>query len=498
MSWNSKVIRKLLIGLAIASITTTSVISLSSIFEEPILAQDLSAEESVEVEIPAAEDAEVEEEPLAPVTAGNATLPLDELEILLNPLPAEQVQAEADAWVGLLQDKAQDISDLELEIQRRQGEEIDGDVDTDLERGVVAATELEVEQSELISRLEVVLNNLDEKGGETTSYRQYMGAVSGIQFDITDAQSIGLRFMTWLQSEQGGIRWGFNLLKVIGISLAALLIAPRIGKLMNAILEPIENISELFRRFIVKVTGRAAYVIAALLALASIGVNLGPLLALLGGLSFILAFALQSNLGNFASGLMLLLYKPFDVDDEVEIAGHWAVIKEITLANTLLQVWGEGRTISIPNAAVWGGTIVNHTPKDGVRKICEKVCVNINEDMVEVKRIIEEVLLANPLVLKEDYWAGTFVWQVQDFGDVFYVARCKSDDYWTLYEELVLQIYSRLREAGIAFAVPEYRVSLDSKVKHESYSLPKEKKQLASGDVKQTQELMGLDIEAPA
>ena len=497
MPRHSKVIRKLLVGFELQIITATSLVTLSVGFGLPALAQSAEADESAAAEVvtPAAEAAAPEPAPLEAVTARNPEIPVNQLETLLKPLNQEQLQVEADAWTELLQDKAQEISDLEIEIQQQQNEEISGDVDTEREKSVVAVTELEAEQASLLTRLDSVLVSLEAKGGDSTAYRQYMSAVSGVDFDFTDAESIGLRFTTWLQSEEGGIRWGINLLKVLGIAIAAVVIAPRVGKVTNAALMRVDSISDLFRGFIVMVSKRAVYVIAALLALASIGVSLGPLLALVGGLSFVLAFALQSNLSNFASGLMLLLYRPFDVDDEVEIAGHWAVIKEITLANTILQVWGEGRIISIPNSTVWGGTIVNYTPTDDVRKVVEKIHVNINEDLVEVKRIIDETLSNHPLVLKDGFWAGSYVWQVKDVADVFYVARCKADDYWTLYEDLVLQIHSRLREVGIAFAVPEYRVFLNPEVEHEGYG--GHQNLLEAGDAKRTQEVMGLDFEAP-
>lgn len=493
MLWTDSTIRKFLLGFDLRIITATSIFSFSTLIGLPTLAQDVeSAVESVitELDTASSEASEPESEPLEALTTDDPEIPINQLEIRLTPLVQAQLEVEAEAWFVLLQEKAQEISDLELSIQRNAGEAIGGDVDNQREQEVVASTELKVDQDNLISRLNAVLNALDDKGGDTTTYRQYMGAVSGLDFDITDAEGLGLRFTTWLQSEEGGIRWGINILKIGGILIIALIVAPRAGKLTDKLLIPVENISTLFRGFIVNMTKRVVWVIAVGLSLTSVGVSLGPILALLGGLSFILAFALQSNLGNFASGLMLLLYKPFDVNDEVEIAGHWAVIKKITLANTVMQVWNEGRVISVPNSTVWGSTIINHTPKDGVRKICEKICVNLNEDLVVVKEIIEQVLADHSLVLKDNFWAGSYAWQVKEVADVYYVARCKAEHYWTVYEDLVLQIHSRLRAAGIAFSVPEYRVSMDSKVEAKAY------KQLGAGEERMS-EPMGLDMDVP-
>jgi small-conductance mechanosensitive channel len=91
--------------------------------------------------------------------------------------------------------------------------------------------------------------------------------------------------------------------------------------------------------------------------------TLGPVFALVGGLSFILAFALQSNLGNIASGLMIMAYKPFDVGDEIKLGELWGWVESITLANTKIKGL-DGQMFNVPNNTVWGDTIENlsHSP----------------------------------------------------------------------------------------------------------------------------------------
>ena len=482
-----KAIRKFIIVVKFQTVAATSILCVSAMLGLPALAQETEAEDvSAPIEIVTPETEQKESAPLEAVTADNPEIPTNQLEILLKPLPQAQVQAEADAWYGLLQEKAQEISDLEFDIQIRE-DEIGGAVDSEKEQNVVTVTELKTEQTTLVSRLNTVLNDLEAKGGDPTLYRQYAAAVGGLEFNITDTEGVGLRFTTWLQSEEGGIRWGLNLLKVGGILIAAVVIAPRVGKITDVALARVENISTLFRGFIVMVVKRAVLVVGGLLSLASIGVSLGPILALVGGLSFILAFALQSNLGNFASGLMLLLYKPFDVDDEVEVAGQWAIIREITLANTVLQSWNNGKVISIPNSTVWGSTIINRTPQDGIRKFVERVFVNVNEDLAKAKRVIDEVIAAHPLVLK-DHWHGTFVYEVKELADFYCVARSKADDYWTVHEELIIQIHSRLRKEGIRFSVPEYHVSLKPTDNNGRY-------EQLNQDGTRDQKTMGVDFE---
>ena len=202
---------------------------------------------------------------------------------------------------------------------------------------VTQSTVLKTDRSALTTRVQTVLDELDKKGGDIESYDRYAKAVTGLDFDITDAQGIKVRFLTWLQSPDGGISLGIGLLKFGGIIAAAFIAAPRIGALSNKVLSQIGGMSILFREFTVMVIKRSVLVIGALLALAALGVDLGPVLAVVGGASFVIAFALQSNLANFASGLMLLINKPFDVGDEVKVAGYWAFVHSISLASTKLK-----------------------------------------------------------------------------------------------------------------------------------------------------------------
>ena len=180
-------------------------------------------------------------------------------------------------------------------------------------------TDLELERSATINRFTAVLDALDKKGGDSESYRKYIDAASSVDLDFTDTEGLGVRLVSWLTSADGGLNLILDIAKFGGILLISVIIAPQVGKISHNILARVGGMSTLFRDFTVMVLKRGVVVLGFLLGLAALGVNLGPILALIGGASFILAFALQSNLANFASGLMLLINKPFDVGDEVKV-----------------------------------------------------------------------------------------------------------------------------------------------------------------------------------
>lgn len=457
--------RQLSVFLRIKVIASTTIVSVFAFVSVPAISQGVFAQEqstAVESSQSPSEEEMVEEKPSPQaVTAEDPNISINLLEVLLKPLPQDNLQAEADAWFALVKAKAEQISEKEAAIQRQAGQgEIGGEVDTEREQTIVTVTQLETEQSDLVNRLTTVLDALDAKGGDTTTYRQYVGVVSGIKFNLTDAESLGLRFTTWLTSPEGGIRLGFNLFKFVGVLIVAMFLAPRLGRLTDHALTRVTRISNLFRGFAVMIVKRGVLVIGALLALASIGVNLGPILAVVGGASFVLAFALQSNLGNFASGLMLLINKPFDVGDEVKVAGYWAYVDSISLASTKLKDFSNN-LITLPNNTVWGGDIINYTHAE-IRKMSLGINVKFNQDIDEVQKIWLDIASSHPKVLEEPA-PGIFPWnQTYDYHIwVGLSAWAKTDDYWGVYVDLLKTLQKRLEENKIELAAPVHEIKLD-------------------------------------
>ena len=96
------------------------------------------------------------------------------------------------------------------------------------------------------------------------------------------------------------------------------------------------NLSQLARRMIVNTSANPVMLLGLMLALSQLGISLGPLLAGLGVAGSIIGFALQDTLGNFASGMMILLYRPYDVGDLVEVGGMEGRVDKMSLVSTSL------------------------------------------------------------------------------------------------------------------------------------------------------------------
>lgn len=331
--------------------------------------------------------------------------------------------------------------------QLKQSAETEADTKNKL---VAAVTELQAQLTAIIDRTNVVLDELDKKGGKATAYRQYIQAVSAVELDAKDTEGLGLRLLGWAQSDEGGMRWANNTGKFLGVLVASIVVAQILGTLLNLLLSKVGGTSVLMRQFIVMVIKRGGIVLGFLLALTALEVSLGPILALVGGVSFVLAFALQSNLGNLASGLMIMAYKPFDIGDEIKVGNLWGWVDSITLANTKIKGFN-GQIFNVPNNAVWGDTIENFTSTP-TRKLKIGLKVALDDDLTRVEQLLVEIMKSNPKVL-ENPAPSTFVFAIENHY-IIVSGNCwvNKQDFWPTNAQLIRTVLERFKKEGLNVA----------------------------------------------
>ncbi|MEO1377501.1 MAG: mechanosensitive ion channel domain-containing protein [Cyanobacteria bacterium J06635_10] len=315
---------------------------------------------------------------------------------------------------------------------------------------VVNVTEAQSERTAIVDRFKVVLDELELKGGDAKSYKQYIEAINTVEVDLQDTEGLGVRLIGWLQSGEGGLRWAINLGKFLGIVVISIIVSQIIAIFLKRFLVKFDNVSALMREFTVMLVKRGGVVVGFMLALTALEISLGPILALLGGASFVLAFALQSNLGNFASGLMMMLYKPFDVGDEVKINGIWGTVHDVTLANTKFNGC-KGQIFSIPNNLVWSGAIETLT-QTKTRKVSLLLRIPLEEDLQRVHNLIVEIMKSHPKVL-QDPAPSSFAWQIEEYYiSVYASAWATIEDFWGVHKDAVRMIQERFIKEGIPVA----------------------------------------------
>jgi small conductance mechanosensitive channel len=223
------------------------------------------------------------------------------------------------------------------------------------------STKLATERTALTDRIKIVLDRFDLLGGDTKDMRAYVAAVSGLKVEISDYVSTIARVKSWIMADEGGLRWARNVGLFLGYIVASVVLAKFVQALLRRSMAMSATSSQLLRQFVVVWSGRVVLALGALAALSALEVNLAPLLAVIGAAGFVVAFALQGTLSNLASGLLILVNKPFDVDDIVEVGGDiHGRVENVSIFSTSIITEDNFRKI-VPNNTIWGGVIVNRT-----------------------------------------------------------------------------------------------------------------------------------------
>ena len=157
------------------------------------------------------------------------------------------------------------------------------------------------------------------------------------------------------------------------------------------------NLSQLARRMIVNSSANLVMFFGLMLALSQFGISLGPLLAGLGVAGFIIGFALQDTLGNFASGMMILLYRPYDVGDLVEVGSMEGKVDKMSLVSTSLLTL-DNQLIVIPNNKIWGDVIKNVTAQT-VRRVDMVFGISYTDDIEKAEALLADILKSHDKVL---------------------------------------------------------------------------------------------------
>ncbi len=339
-------------------------------------------------------------------------------------------------------------------------EEIKEDVLADLD-------ELRKERRHRADRLNIVLEaindkiGLDDKGNELDEvmpYRRYIETVSGLKLDVTDTKSTWLSIKGYLLSEDGGIRWIINIVSFMSIIFAFLLLSKLLGNAVKKALSFSHHKSQILNDFFINSMRRITFVIGILVALSAIGISVAPIMAIIGAAGFVVAFALQSTLSNFASGIMIMLYRPFDVKDLIEVAGIMGKVKSMTLVSTTIMT-PDNKLMIVPNNSIWGDVIVNahYSPE---RRVDMVFGIGYEDDIEQAMQVMKQVLADHPLVLDEPQ----SVIQVSELADssVNFICRpwAKTADYWTVYWDVTRAVKEHFDAAGISIPFPQRDVHI--------------------------------------
>jgi small conductance mechanosensitive channel len=334
-------------------------------------------------------------------------------------------------------------------------------VDTVAVKFRIAATEERVVGA--TASLAAMSDLLGRRGYPTSDYRRLIVATTGqITTEVLDTQVLGgllaqwgASASDWLMSNVGVIvfRLALIFLLVLAASRLSRMVAATVGKGLARL-----ELSSLIKNLVISGAGKLVWLIALLFALSIVGVNLGPMLAGLGIVGFVVGFALQDTLGNFASGLMIMIYRPFDVGDFVTTGGVTGKVKDLTLVSTVIQTLDNKRII-VPNNKVWGD-VINNATAERIRRVDLVFGISYGDDVDEARTVLESIVAEDERVLPDP---APMV-RVDSLGDssVNLICRpwCRTEDVWELKWDLIRAVKKRFDAEGISIPFPQRDVHL--------------------------------------
>ncbi len=253
------------------------------------------------------------------------------------------------------------------------------------------------------------------------------------------------------------ITWAGKLALALAIYIIGKWIASKITAALRGMMKA-RNVDETLSQFLANIVYATLLVAIILAALDSLGLPITSLFAVVGAAGLAVGLALKDSLGNFAAGVMLVMFRPFGKGDFVEVAGVAGVVDEVRIFSTILTT-GDNKQIIIPNGLINADTITNYTAHD-MRRVDMVFGVGYNDDLKLTREVLTRVCANHPKVLDEPA-LKVFVSNLGASSVDFAVRPwVKTEDYWTVKGDILEQAKVELDAAGLNIPYPQTDVHL--------------------------------------
>lgn len=195
-----------------------------------------------------------------------------------------------------------------------------------------------------------------------------------------------------------------------------------------------------------------------LMALSQMGVQTTSFIAILGAAGLAVGLALQGSLANFASGILIILFRPFKSGDFIDAGGISGTVDKIEIFQTIMKT-PDNKKVIVPNAQITGGAITNFSA-EAIRRVDLVIGISYDSDLRKAKQILQDILAQDSRVLKEPAAVVT-VAALADSSVNFNVRPwVNSADYWGVYWDTLEKVKLTFDEQGIAIPFPQMDVHI--------------------------------------
>ena len=252
------------------------------------------------------------------------------------------------------------------------------------------------------------------------------------------------------------IGYGLNAIYAIIILIAGWLISGYARTYLRKLLKLSDKIDATVVSFASNIIRYLILIVVGIAVLQLFGIETTSLVAVLGASTLAIGLALQGTLSNVAAGVLLLIFRPFKVDDYITVGGYSGTVSEISLFTTEL-VTPQNVLIILPNSDTWGTPIENHTAKQ-TRRLDLTVGIGYEDDINHAIEIFQTVIKEDERIHDDP---EPFV-KVANLGDssVEIVTRvwCNTEEVWNLKFDLLKKLKESLDKGGISIPYPQIDV----------------------------------------
>jgi small conductance mechanosensitive channel len=248
------------------------------------------------------------------------------------------------------------------------------------------------------------------------------------------------------------VPWGIKIALALAIFIVGRIVVGTVVRIADKLMRS-QEVDEMLVRFVSSILRWVLLLFVIIAALSQLGVDTTSLIALLGAAGLAIGLSLQSSLSNFASGVMIIVFRPFTKGNFVEVAGATGVVDSISIFTTTLTT-PDNKEVIIPNGAVLGGNITNFSARP-TRRVDMVFGISYDDDIRKARKVLEDIIAGDERILAEPA-PVIAVGELADSSVNFLVRPwVNSADYWDVYWETTEAVKLKFDEAGLSIPYPQ-------------------------------------------
>ena len=254
-----------------------------------------------------------------------------------------------------------------------------------------------------------------------------------------------------------GILYGPKVLGALAIFIIGRIVTGILTGVVRRLMQR-SKVDAILVGFVTSLTKVALLTFVVIAALGALGMQTTSIIAVIGAAGLAVGLALQGSLSNFASGVMLVIFRPFKTGDYIEAGGTAGVVKEIRIFNTVMKT-PDNKIVIVPNSKITGDNVTNYSANEE-RRLDLVFGIGYGDDIRKAKQILEQILKDDSRVLAEPEPVVAVLELADSSVNIAVRPWVKTSEYWPLYFDLTERVKLAFDEQGISIPFPQRDVHM--------------------------------------